>query len=740
MDIIYLLKVLRRRKWFIMISLLIGLIGGLVFRLFLPKEYVSNAQYATGLYRTQKVSLQLNEIFDVNQIDFRLNNVLETFKSPTVLGMMAYDLLEHDLESTHPFRTLTEKQKRDSVYQRADLQKAKEILRDKMSTLDLLSTYDPEQKKVWDLLNLYDYNEASILKKLVIERVPKTDYLNIVFSSENPQLSAYVVNAIGVKFREFYNSVTATNTKESLNKLDSLRESKRKEVDDLRKKLQDYREKIGTPNPGDAATAAMSGYQELSSSLTQQQAILNDTKQKLNSIIEQLASLNSVAPAPVTTNNNNNADEILVLRKTNETLATQLAQKGGNDPDIQTKIDANVNKIIQLRSANTALPGVLTSAQKQAERKEELIKQKLELESDIVSTNENIEMYKGRVEQFRKIAFSGGGQEVVARAYENDLETAMKDLDKYNSSLFASQDIDVSPDFNFKQTLIGQPAIRPEPSHGALIISIAGLSMFFIACLFIIILELLDSSLRTPTIFQKETKLNVLAVINKIDLQKRTLKDNFDFNSASDRVDTSNPFIENLRKLRYEIERSRKKIILLVSPKPQEGKSTILESLAYTFSMSKKKVLLIDANFSNNYLTREFSAKPALETFSLSNNENAMDKIWSVTTLTSITNTDIIGCNVGNYTPSEILPNNNLIENLDKVIQHYDFILMEGAALNNHADSKELAAYADGIIAVFSAKNATGETDKESIEFLKGTKDKFIGAVLNNVDDQNLDL
>ncbi len=30
--------------------------------------------------------------------------------------------------------------------------------------------------------------------------------------------------------------------------------------------------------------------------------------------------------------------------------------------------------------------------------------------------------------------------------------------------------------------------------------------------------------------------------------------------------------------------------------------------------------------------------------------------------------------------------------------------------------------------------------DRESIEFLKNQKSKFIGAVLNNVDEQNLDL
>jgi Mrp family chromosome partitioning ATPase len=717
---------------------MIGVLGGVVFRLLLRKEYVSNAQYATGLYRTQKVSLQLNEIFDVNQIDYRLNNVIETFKSPTVLGMMSYDLLEHDLSSSRPFRTLTEKQRRDTIYSRADLQKAKDILREKMNNLTLLSTYDPEEKKVWDLVNLYEYSEESILKKLVIDRIPKTDFLSVSFASENPQLSAYVVNEMGIKFGEFYNSMSATRTKESLNKLDSLKESKRKEVDDLRKRLQDYREKIGTPNPGDAATAAMSGYQDLSSSLTQQQALLNDYNQKLTSVIDQLAALNTSSSPGAVARDNNNADEILALRKQNEAYASQLAQKGGNDPDLQNKIDNNVNKIIQLRSVTNS--NGLSNAQKMADKKDELQRKKLELESDILSTKENIDMYKVRVDQFRKIAFSGGGQEVVAQAYEKDLATAEKDLDKYNNSLFASQDIDVAPDFNFKQTLRGQPAIRPEPSHGALIVSIAGLSMLFISCLFIIILELLDSSLRTPAIFHKETNLNTIAVVNNIDLQKRELKDYFDFNSSSDRDNTSNPFIENMRKLRYEIENSGKKIVLVVSPKVGEGKSTILESLAYTFSKSKKKILLIDANFSNNSLTREFSAKPALESFGLNGSDNAMDKIWNITTLTSITNADIIGCNEGNYTPSEILPNNNLLENLDKVIQHYDFVLLEGAALNTHADSKEISDYVDGIIAVFSAKNSLTESDKESIAFLKENPNKFIGAVLNNVDEQNLDL
>ena len=736
MDILYLFKVLVRRKWTILFCLGLGLTGGLLFRLLTPREYVSTAQYSTGFSQTQKVSLQLTEIFDLNQIDSRLNNVIETFKSPIVLAMVSYDLMLHDLDSEHPFRNLTSKEKDDTAFKKADLPKARLILRDRLSTLKLLSTYDPQDKMVWNLLNLYDYDEEDILKKLMVERVTNTDYVNVSFSSENPELSAYVANMIGVKFKEFYNSLSSTNTKESLFKLDSLRETKRREVDTLRNRLQRFRDKIGTPNPGDAATAAMSGLQELTSSMTAQQANLNDYKQRLASVNDQLRDL-TTSPVASKGGPANHGDEILVLRRTNEDLASKLALKGGVDQNLQKQIDDNINKINQLSRASGYQLG--NPMQRAADRMQELTRDKLELQSAIASTTDNIEMYRSRVEQFRKIAFSGGGQEVIANAYLNDLTIAEKDLEKYNSSIFASQDIDVSPDFNFKQIMLGQPPIKPEPGNGLLITTISGLSMFFLSVLFIIILELLDSTLRTPYIFKKETKMEVLSTVGQIELDKKSLQDYFDVSPRSDRENSNISFIENLRKLRYEIEQSGKHIILFTSTKPQEGKTTILESVAHTFSMSKKKVLLIDANFSNNTITRDYSAKPTLVTYTVKDHEGP-EKILNITAPTNIPNVDVIGCEEGNFTPSEILPKNNLLNHLGRLKQFYDYILIEGSALNTHADSKELTEFTEGIVAVFSAKNVLGETDRESIAFLKNNRNKFIGAVLNNIDEQNLDL
>ena len=88
-------------------------------------------------------------------------------------------------------------------------------------------------------------------------------------------------------------------------------------------------------------------------------------------------------------------------------------------------------------------------------------------------------------------------------------------------SLQASLDLDVNPENNFKQTMIGQPAYRAEPSRRTVIIGIAGMLMAFLSSFIVMGLEFLDSSFKTPSIFQRTAKLKLLSALNRIDLKKK---------------------------------------------------------------------------------------------------------------------------------------------------------------------------------------------------------------------------
>jgi len=200
------------------------------------------------------------------------------------------------------------------------------------------------------------------------------------------------------------------------------------------------------------------------------------------------------------------------------------------------------------------------------------------------------------------------------------------------------------------------------------------------------------------------------------------------------------PFRELLRKLRFEVENSNKSIFLFTSTEPQQGKTTLVQALAYSLSLSNKRVLIIDTNFCNNDLTVQLDAKPTLETFSMEPHEVSIERVREIVTTYSVEGIEVIGCKGGDYTPSEILPRNHLLNYLPQLKSYYDFVLLEGAPLNDYTDSKELVNYVEGVIAIFSSRLSVKQNDKESIQFLEHMNGKLLGAVLNNVNDDYLEL
>lgn len=739
MDLLYLLYSLLRKKWIIAGCTVLGVVAGFVFTLFQPKTYASAAQYSTGFTMEQKVSIKEEAGINMYEIDLRFNNVIETFKSPKVMGMLAYKVLLHDLEDLKPFRTLSEEQKNKNEYKLVNIEQAKQMLRRKIANMELLSPFDPEEKKIFDLMYLYGYAPEYLQGYLYISRADRTDYLVILCRSEHPELSAFVANTIGQQFIRFFNSIYGLRNQESAAKLDSLASAKKRTVDSLTESLKTFRVKIGTPNVADRASAAMTVVQGVTSNYQQELAKLNNLRGELRSVQLQLGDLSTQSTGSSYVNNN---AAYLELERENQNLEIQ--KNGKSDEEIrklQEQIDANVRRIAQYKSTGSSNADRQQRQNKMINRQEELISRKTDLEEQIAATENNVSLFGRQKEEYEAITKTGGGDQVILDAQERDLRIAAQEYEQLKRSLQSSLDLDINPQNNFKQILVAQPAFAAEPSRRSLVVGLCGMLMLFLSAFIIVALEFFDSSFKTPSIFQRTTKLKLLSSLNKLNLKKKSMQDYFkESDGEGDQAEEGSLFVENLRKLRFELTNSGKKVFLVTSTKPQEGKTTVIEALANSLSHTRKKVLIIDANFSNNTLTRKFEAKPSLEQFSFTGQGNAMDKFWGIKSMTTIPNTDLVGCTEGNYTPSEVLPKNNLLENLPKIAENYDFVFIEGASLNKHADSKELTPWVDGIIAVFSAKSSMGQTDKDSVQYLNNTGDKFVGAVLNNVELNNMDL
>jgi len=94
----------------------------------------------------------------------------------------------------------------------------------------------------------------------------------------------------------------------------------------------------------------------------------------------------------------------------------------------------------------------------------------------------------------------------------------------------------------------------------------------------------------------------------------------------------------------------------------------------------------------------------------------------------------------GNESPAEILSGRNFNNLISVLVDSFDYILMEGASLNDYSDTKELVQYTDKVYAVFSADSTIKQLDKESIAYFKSLGKKFGGAILNRIDTKDLKL
>jgi Mrp family chromosome partitioning ATPase len=377
------------------------------------------------------------------------------------------------------------------------------------------------------------------------------------------------------------------------------------------------------------------------------------------------------------------------------------------------------------------------------ETKTQLLDKKADIEFAIKSANANISNYTNEINLLEGRVTTTQNAVITVETLKKDRDQANTDYlaaqKRYNDALYSSG----SAINNFRQTVMGQPAFEPEPSKRMLIVGSSGAAAFITCVLIIVFLTYLDSSIKTPIIFQKTVNLKLISLVNFMDLKNKKLEDIVANRNQSEAItdrNKFNAFRESIRKLRYEIETTGKKVFLFTSTKKGMGKTTLIEALSYSMSLSKKKILIIDTNFCNPDLTVQLNADPVLEKIIplKANGVSLVDQVKKFSKDIGVGTVYAIGAEGGDYTPSEILPRENLLHHLQALTSEFDYIFLEGPPLNDFSDSKELAQYVDGVIAVFSATHIVKQIDKQSIAFFKELNGKFCGSILNMVDLKNI--
>jgi len=739
MDLLYLGKVLWRKSWIIISVPLIAGIAAFFLTRDIPDKYLANAQIATGYTVDDQVQLT-EQRFSSRDTEIRFSNLLSSMHSGLAMNMTSFRLLLHDLDPENvPFHQPDPSQYRFSD---EEVEKVRTILTDKLERFSPLLSTDPDFELITDFLIAYGYNYNDIVDNLSIDRIPNTDYINIAMKADKPALAALGANAYTEEFIRYHKSLRSERTSESVEFLRDLSEKKRRELEQKQQQLKDFKSRNNVYNIEGESGMKMGQLSSLETEAAITQSNITRLQLQIRNLRDNIAQLS----APSTSASN---QRILELRsRINEMNARYITEGASNQALLDSlnflREELRMEQDNSLRQGAATSPGyTVIDLQRQLEEKE------IELRVQ----QDNMRMIRSKMGAISS-SFSGfASKEAELAALNKDVELATQEwtlaLDKYNEARnrqLASE--------NLRMVLRASPPVNPEPGIRLIIIALA-IFLSATICLSVIVgMEVLDGTIRTPDRFKRMANLPIVGAINRIDSRNFNIRTYF--NQQNGNEDTE-MFKSLLRKFRHEVESMNAKVILFTSPKRREGKTFTTFSLAYVLSLLDKRILILDTNFKNNSLSqilgRGQSDLRLLDTRKhklLVSAEDAdrkpqpefdHDNSYDLINPTKYKNIFIVGNSGGGQeSPAEILSGRDFGNLVTILADSFDYVLMEGASLNEYSDTKELVRYADKVVAVFSADATIKHLDREAIHYLKSLGKKFGGAVLNRVELKDLKL
>lgn len=726
MDFQTVLRILQRKIWILLGIPLIAVICAFFFVSRMDKQYKSTAQLATGFTADDAV-----RIYDENSSAWEINtkfiNLNESMNSLPVMSLVSYRLIIHDLASSQPFRRLTDDDRVKNNITDTLLQESKEKFKQLLEQIKPLNSAGMADRQLFELLKVYGYDYESLGETFKIKRVSTSDFISIEYLSENPYLSAFAVNALCEEFIRYNKTLKTDRSSESIEFFENLVVEKKATLDTKTTALKDFKVDNNVFNYGAESENKIQRITDYE---------LNKEKEEKN--IKGLQLSISTIEAKMKSYNQLNAQEEVQVKQRIVQLKDQITELSYS----VSQDDEKLKKLRDELQLEISRLGLITDSN-QVDGLKALEEKRDNLTLDLEISRANLASIERSLRSLKYDVSGFATKEARIADLEREVQVASEEYLDAQEKYHAAKNKSLGVGSSLRQILKGQPNLEAEPSKTLITLALVGFSSFSLCLIVLLLSEFIDMTIRIPSQLERLTGLKNIGVVNSIKLKEFDIEKTFNEKSTDK---DSNALVHFLRKLRYEVQKSHGKVILLASTQGNVGKSFIIICLSYTLSLINKKILIIDTNFKRNSLTKLLLTQTTEERKLLNSSTNKnpllLEKTMNGSPANSYTNiisktkfpgVDLIGNVGGSGSPSEILAGRDFKEMILQLAHQYDFIFMEGPSLNNYADSKELIEYVDKVIAVFGADTKLKDFDKESLSFLKSLKGKLVGSILNKV-------
>jgi polysaccharide biosynthesis transport protein len=280
--------------------------------------------------------------------------------------------------------------------------------------------------------------------------------------------------------------------------------------------------------------------------------------------------------------------------------------------------------------------------------------------------------------------------------------------------------------------------VKPYKPRPLLYMSLASVLGLFAGIGVALLMERMDDSIKTASEMERVCHLPLLGMVPHLSLDtQRTQGD-----KSSDLVMLNNPrshVAESMYQLRSSIMLSvaggPPPIIMVTSPNPAEGKTTISLNLAATLALTHSKVLIIDADMRKPSVHKAFH-KP--NNPGLSNLLTGSGTLEEVVLPTPIADLFVLPAGSIPPNPIEILSSNGFSDLISRLRTEYSFIIIDTPPTIGFADARIISQLTDSVVLVINHNVTSRKSGYLAAQLLFNVNAKILGGVLNMCDKSNL--
>lgn len=709
-EVVHFLRLLQRNKITLILVPLITVIVCYFLVRRLPDTYESHARIATGLVdKTDQVVTRAKDEQD-QQIARKFESLIQVMRLKKTLDQVSYRLIINDLkglkDSTwrEPVRELEEMNK-------ADKAKAIALISQKYQKREELFLWKPEEKRLNDIIVDMGYGANTLREKLTIYRTGVSDYIDIVYEAEHPDLSAYVINTLAQEFISDNSTRVVGNNKKTIDFLESFMLQKLSALNQRMNTLKNFKIQNRVLNLNEQAKSI---YGQMADFETRRQIAQKD-------IIAYTAAIGNIDRRFNPTERKYFESALTDINQ--KIIATKINLKALNERYILSNFDNRVK--FSLDSLRSRLSEEINEAtDKHAYNpmvvKQDLVTQKLSMEISLELAKNSVASIQGELDRLNRKFDGLVPNEAKIQEYETSIDIASKEyieaLQRYNEA---------SLEFSFPVYLRLIERAMPgevQASKKMVLVILSGVISFTFCVFVFFILYYLDKSIRYPLQLANETGKPVLGYLNALDKDS-----NLSLSGMNASEDKAVRLYKNLvRSIRYELdnEMSDPKVIAITSLGYGVGKTPFVIALAWAFSKINKTVLIIDGNFSQPDISKLNPESTPFENFVKSNNlpEATPGQI------------SILGAKTDDISVLELADEKVIGERLQALKTRFDIILIETDSLRAMNRAKEWVTFSDLVVSVFAAGRSITSEDQSKIQYLNGLNGKFAGWVLTNTE------